>query len=117
MKPHFFSYLHIVSLLFFSKDIVGRDASFGYSSKGKPTVMFASFEFTKHRDNGNGTTVWGCSKTTKFNCKARLTTLGTKIINVQNEQHTHKGNNSNVLARKAASYIKEAIEGIGATPY
>ena len=92
------------------------DGSFGCSSKGKPTVIFATFEFTKHRDNVNGSTVWRCFKSTQFNCKVHLTTLGPKIINVQNEQHTHEGNNSKVLARKAVSDMKAAIERIGATP-
>lgn len=92
------------------------DAIFGCSSKGIPTVIFSAFEFTKHRDNANGTTAWRCSASAQFNCKARLTTRGPKIINVQNKQHTHDGNISKVLARKAVTDMKLAIEGIGATP-
>lgn len=92
------------------------DAVFGCSSKGNSTVIHCNFEYTKHRDNVNGTTAWRCIKSVQFHCKARLTTRGGQIINVQNPQHTHNGNGSTALARKAVANMKSAMECIGATP-
>lgn len=92
------------------------DANFGCSSKGRQTVIHSNYEYTKHRTNANGTTVWRCIKSVQFHCKARLTTKGPLIIKVQNEEHTHHGNGSTALARKAIADMKSAMDGIGSTP-
>jgi len=55
------------------------DGSFGCSSKGKPTVIFATFEFTKHRDNVNGSTVWRCSKSTYLTVRCASLHLDLKL--------------------------------------
>jgi|SRR5688572_11150228 len=92
------------------------EAIFGSSNKGRPTVIHCNHEYTKHRDNANGSTAWRCIKSVQYHCKARMTTLGPQIINIQNEQHTHEGNVSTARARKAIANMKSAMEGIGATP-
>jgi hypothetical protein len=92
------------------------EADFGITSKGKPTVIHANYEYTKHRDNVNGTTVWRCIKSVLFKCKARLTTRGSNIINILNVEHTHEGNGATAKARKAVANMKSVMDGIGATP-
>ena len=89
------------------------EAIFGSSNKGRPTVIHCNHEYTKHRDNANGSTAWRCIKSVQYHCKARLTTRGPQIINIQNEQHTHEGNVSIARARKAIANMKSAMDGIG----
>jgi len=92
------------------------EAEFGRSSKSKETLIHCNYEYWKHRENANGTIVWRCVKFVKFHCKARLTTRDTRIITAQNPDHTHSGNVSTALARKAVSDMKTRSVELGATP-
>ena len=92
-------------------------ASFiGRSSKNRETFVHENFEFWKHKDYVNGTTVWRCTKSVRFHCKARLTTLAGVIIRKQNIQHTHDGNIATTNARNAVMNMKDKMGDLGATP-
>lgn len=92
------------------------EVKFGCSERGKSTVIFRGFEYWKHRANKNGTVVWYCCKHASFHCKARLTTAGDRIVGERQPEHTHEGNISTSLARKAVGEMKTLMGNLRATP-
>ena len=82
---------------------------FGTSNRGKPTVIYRDYEYTKDRDNVNGTTAWRCRKFQSLTCKARLITAGNRVLSDRQPEHTHEENVATALARKAVAEMKEVV--------
>ena len=51
-----------------------------------------------------------------MHCKARLVTIGERLITDRQPEHTHEGNVGTAMARKAVGEMKVMMEQIGATP-
>lgn len=85
------------------------DATFGISTKGKKTLLYRNFEYVKERDNVNGSTSWRCRYYQSLKCKARLLTHGSRVVEDRQPDHTHDGNMSASLARKAVGEMKTAM--------
>lgn len=92
------------------------EAISGISSKGKQTIIYRNFEYVKHRNNGNGTSAWRCRYFQSLKCKARLVTAGTHIVSNRQPDHSHEGNISNSLARKAVGEMKTRMADMTVTP-
>ena len=60
---------------------------FGQSIRGKLTVIFRNFEYVKECDNVCGTISWRCRFNKMFKCKARLVTLGDRVIDDNQPEH------------------------------
>lgn len=88
---------------------------FGISKRGKKTAIFRNFEYWNYRTNLNGITTWRCCKREQNNCLAKLFTEGDHVVR-QEPDHTHFGNGSISLARKAVGIMKERISQDIATP-
>jgi len=88
---------------------------FGTSTRGKPTIIYRSFEYTRDRDNANGTTAWRCQKFQSHHCKARLITAGNRVVSDRQPEHTHEGNVAIALARKAVAEMKEVVADMTVT--
>ena len=89
---------------------------FGYSNRGKPTVIYRNFEYVKDCDNVCGTTSWRCRLYQRMKCKARLVTAGSRVV-VGNRQpdHSHSGNVATALARKAVGEMKQTVGTMNVT--
>jgi len=88
---------------------------FGTTTKGKPTVIYRNFKYTKERDNHCGTTSWCCQKFQSMQCKARLITSGDRIVSNRQPEHTHSSNVATALARKAVGKMKTKMNEMNAT--
>ena len=64
---------------------------FGFTKRGRRTIIYNNFEFWKHRDNANGKAKWLCCKQEVFHCKAQLVTEGDRVVGDQDPEHTHNG--------------------------
>ena len=92
-------------------------ANFGFSKRGKRTLIHLNYEYWRKRENANGQTQWRCCKYQVFNCKAQLSTDGDDvIIGDQSPDHTHNGNVATALARKAIGDMKNKMTETIATP-
>ena len=89
---------------------------FGCTKRGRQSLLHKNFEYWLHRTNVNGTIVWYCCKRVRYQCKARVTTDGDRVIHERQPEHTHGGNYSTSLARKAVGEMKSLMSDIGATP-
>src|ERR1051325_10974649 len=90
--------------------------AFGTSKRGKRTVIYWNSEYWMHRENKNGSDLWYCCKHQMKHCKARLVTIGERLITDRQPEHTHEGNVGTAMARKAVGEMKVMMEQIGATP-
>lgn len=95
---------------------VAAVAEFGSTERGRPTLLYRGFEYWKVRDNVSGTTMWRCVQHQRMKCKARVVTAGRHVVGDRQPDHTHSGNMSRSLARKAIADMKEDIEQSTATP-
>jgi len=89
---------------------------FGKSTRGQPTVIYHGFEYIKDRDNVNGTVAWRCQFYKSMKCKTRLVTLDDRVISEKQLEHTHSGNKSKSMARKAVGEMKSAMSDMTVTP-
>jgi len=89
---------------------------FGMSKRGKRTLVYNHYEFWHHKDNSKGGSLWRCSKFEVFKCKARMKTRDDVVTSSEAPEHTHTGNVSNALARKAVGKMKEHMTETLATP-
>lgn len=89
---------------------------FGTSKRGKMTVIHNSYEYWKDRENAEGVVIWRCSKRQVFRCKATIRTRGNQLQKGGTEEHTHNGNVSSCLARKAVGEMKQRMTETIATP-
>jgi hypothetical protein len=85
----FQSRLHASSTLLF---FVEMEAVFGCSERGKQTLIYRNFEYWKERENVCGTTSWRCRQFQRLQCKARVVTSGTRVVEEKQPDHTHAGN-------------------------
>lgn len=92
------------------------EVEYGISERGKPTVIYKNFEYVKECNNVNGTTAWRCRMYQRMKCKGRLVTSGNRVVSVREPEHTHSGNVSTALARKAVGMMKESMGELTATP-
>ena len=92
------------------------DITFGISTKGKPTLIYRDFEYTKERNNQNGTTSWRCKHYQTLRCKARLITNENNLIRETKADHSHEGNIVNTLARRAVGEMKNFMNDATVTP-
>ena len=88
---------------------------FGYSNRGKPTVIYRNFEYIKDCDNVRGTTSWRCRLYQRMKCKARLVTSGNRVVSNRQPDHTHTGNIATALARKAVGEMKQTVGTMNVT--
>lgn len=90
--------------------------NFGTSSKGRPTVIYKNFEYTKVRTNDNGEIYWRCKFHQSYHCLAHIKTLEDRVITNDAQEHNHQGNLSTSLARQTVAEMKERMNEISATP-
>ena len=88
----------------------------GKTGRGRSTLIYRGFEYWRERENVCGTTSWRCRQYRTLRCRARLTTSGLKIVSESQPDHTHSGNLSSALARRAVGDMKEHMDGLMATP-
>src|ERR1700759_4303679 len=62
----------------------------GTKKRGKRTVIHRNYEYWMHRVNNNGSVMWYCSKHQTKRCKARLVTIGERLISDRQPEHTHE---------------------------
>lgn len=89
---------------------------YGVTSRGKPTVIYRSFEYVKEKDNVSGTVSWRCRSYHNLKCKARLVTCGSTVVSNRQPDHNHSGNIASSHARKAVGDMKLKMTELGATP-
>lgn len=82
--------------------------TYGVSKRGKPTLILGNHEYWFHTKNNNNEISWRCCKFTSLNCRARVKTLEDNIL-YKFDHHTHEGNRSKSLARKALGEMKERM--------
>ena len=105
------------------------DAIFGCTSKGRRTVMHCNFEYTKHRDNANGTTAWRCMKLVQFHCKARKitheviksSTFKIRITHTRatNPRHALEGrieNEGGLSNQRSFAYVRPCLPALAFVP-
>ena len=90
--------------------------SYGFSKRGKKTLIYRNFEYWYHRNDAEGRIVWRCNKNRVFKCKTTIVTDGLRIIELRNEEHTHDGNLSTALARKAVGDMKDRVSTTSSNP-
>ncbi|KII65975.1 hypothetical protein RF11_15196 [Thelohanellus kitauei] len=88
---------------------------FGISKRGKSTAIYRNFEYWNYRTDLRGITTWRCCKREQDVCRATLRTNGDRVVS-QDLEHTHFGNGSKALARRAVGQMKERISEEIATP-
>ena len=86
---------------------------YGFSSKGKRTLLYHGFQYIKECDNVCGTTSWRCRLNKSLKCKARLVTGQGQVVADKGLDHNHEGNMATSLARKPVGEKKK--ENIGTT--
>jgi hypothetical protein len=89
---------------------------FGKTERGKSTLLYRGFEYWRKRENVCGTTSWRCREYRTLRCRDRLTTSGLHIVSERQPDHTHSGNLSTALARRAVGDMQEHMNGLMATP-
>src|SRR6218665_1508978 len=93
----------------------GDSVTFGATTKGRPAVIYKSFEYVRVRENKNGEIYWRCKMYQSYNCKAVLKTMQNLIVSNKEQEHTHQGNISTSLARLAVAQMKEMMSESSAT--
>ena len=81
-------------------------AIYGASKRGHKTLIYRGFEFWYHKLLVDDSVVWRCSKHQSFKCKARVNAKDLLVISNKDPQHTHEGNQSTALARRAIGEMK-----------
>jgi len=90
---------------------------YGESKRGKRTMIYRGFEFWFHKTLKSERVVWRCCKYRKLKCKAMVVADGLHIESDKDPHHTHDGNNSHALARKAVAEMKTLHQMVSlATP-
>lgn len=91
-------------------------AMYGASKRGNRTLIFRGFEFCHHRVLKNGNVVWRCNKRERCKCKATVVADGLRVVSNLEPHHSHEGNNSSCLARRAVGEMKLRLVDTLATP-
>jgi hypothetical protein len=89
---------------------------YGVSKRGKRPIIYRGFKFWYHKVLKNDRVVWRCCKYRTLNCKATVVADGLHIEGNKNTQHTHDGNNSQAVTRKAVRDMKLRQTDSLATP-
>uniref|UniRef100_A0A6P7F5F9 Uncharacterized protein LOC114324964 n=1 Tax=Diabrotica virgifera virgifera TaxID=50390 RepID=A0A6P7F5F9_DIAVI len=86
------------------------------TTKGKPSALHAGYQYRKYRKNKEDVVTWVCVKERHHNCKGRMKTKLTDLLEVN--QHTCGVPNIALLEVKKATYIskKRAREEDTPTP-
>jgi hypothetical protein len=92
-----------------------RDFEFGFTKRGKPTVIHGGFEYWRHRQNHVGQVTWRCCQFQSMKCPAKIKTAGSHVISIP-AQHTHEGNVATSRARAAVHQMKQKMTENAATP-
>lgn len=91
--------------------------NFGFSKRGKQTLIHLNYEYWRKKDNTEGQTQWRCCKYKTFHCRAKLfTDADDVIIGNESPEHTHSGNIATARARKAVHNMKIKMSETIATP-
>ena len=91
-------------------------AIYGASKRGRKTLLYRGFEFWLVRCLKNGCSVWRCNKNVSCKCRARVIAKDLVVVGNKDPQHTHEGNNSHGLAKRAVGEMKRRLEDTLATP-
>jgi len=91
-------------------------AQYGVSKRGNETLLFKGYEFWRHRVLKSGSVVWRCSKHQSCKCKATIIEKDLIVVGGMHESHTHGGNNSRSLARRAVGEMKRRLVDTLAAP-
>lgn len=92
------------------------ELQFGTSIRGRRTVIYRNFEYTKCRENRNGTIVWRCCQFERSKCKATLKTSDDRVVSDRVPDHTHEGNSATSKARRAIGEMKNMVAQPTVTP-
>lgn len=91
-------------------------AVYGESERGNKTLIYKGYEYWKKKVLAQGHVVWRCCKHQTLKCKAVVITNDLVVVKNINPEHSHEGNNSTGLARRAVGEMKrKAVENL-ATP-
>lgn len=93
------------------------NVQYGTSKRGKQTVIHHNYEYVRDKNNVNGTISWRCCKYVSKKCKARIVTKDDQVVSGREPEHTHTGNVSTSLARKAVGEMKAALSQVDVTPH
>lgn len=88
----------------------------GRTKHGQDTVIYRGFEYWKKRENICGTTAWRCREYKRLKCKATIVTSGKRVVGERQPAHSHEGNLSKALARKAVGDMKDKMGELMAAP-
>lgn len=88
--------------------VMAGTVKYGVTKRGKRTLLLGNHEYWFHRQNTNNVVVWRCCKFTSLKCHARVKTLEDRVLH-KFDDHTHEGNRSKSLARKAVGEMKERM--------
>ena len=88
-------------LFIYNQQVAEMSLVYGFSSKGKRTLLYRGFAYIKEYDNVCGTTSWRCRYNKSLKCKARLVTDASQVVADKQPDHNHEGNMATSLARKA----------------
>ena len=91
-------------------------AMYGASKRGCKTLIYRGSEFWHHRVLKNGNVVWRCSKSQRYKCQATVGADGLRVVSNHKPAHSHEGNNSTCLARRAVGEMKLRLVDTLATP-
>lgn len=83
------------------KYLIGEDAFYTQSMRGKPLIVFNKYTYCRHSDR-NGIVRWTCSTHSYKCCKAVVKTSGRKIVEVKGF-HNHDASELMINRSKPAS--------------
>ena len=89
---------------------------YGATKRGNKSLIYNGFEFWHHKSLKNGSVVWRCCKHQSFKCKAKVVAKELLIVGSKNPEHSHGGNNSTALARRAVGEMKLRLVDTLANP-
>ena len=92
-----------------------QQLEYGFTKRGKRTVLYKGFEFWQHRENIVGQITWRCCHFQSLKCHATIKTAGDHVLSVSNE-HTHEANVATSRARAAVHNMKVKMTESAFTP-
>ena len=92
-----------------------QQLEYGFTKRGKRTVLYKRFEFWQHRENIVGQITWRCCHFQSLRCHATIKTAGDHVLSVSNE-HTHEANVATSRARAAVHNMKVKMTESAFTP-
>lgn len=95
---------------------MSNTAEYGESKRGKKTLLYRGHEFWFRKELKCGSSVWRCTKFQSSKCKATIVAKDLLVVGSKEPMHTHEGNNSRSLARRAVGEMKQRLVDTLATP-